>query len=54
MSDRFCILLDDIRRSSEMQVIKDWQEQLNAEILMSKVYGLLYKGERFSSMPLSH
>lgn len=54
LSSNVTIFLDDTRRSGEKEILTKWNTLLNGEIQFEKMYGIIRKGECFSTKPLSH
>jgi hypothetical protein len=54
LAENSIIFLDDTRRRSEKKILIKWNEEIEGELQFEKMYGVIKKGNIFSSKPLSH
>lgn len=54
LSKSSCIFLDDINRTSEKEILQEWNKELEGNLRNQKVYGTITSGNNFSTNPLSH
>ena len=54
LSKNVSIFLDDIRRKGEKEILVKWNKELEGELQFEKMYGVIKKGNNFSTKPLSH
>jgi len=54
LSKNVSIFLDDIRRKGEKEILVKWNKELEGELQFEKMYGVIKKGNNFSTRPLSH
>ncbi|MFK5957867.1 MAG: class I SAM-dependent methyltransferase [Lutibacter sp.] len=54
LAENVSIFLDDTRRKGEKEILVNWNKEIAGELQFEKMYGVIKKGNNFSSKPLSH
>jgi hypothetical protein len=51
LASKFSIFIDDVGRSEENEILKEWKNILKCDVLDMKRYAVLYSEKDFSSLP---